>query len=258
MRIKQLLSMSFFILVLLLTNGCISQAVYRRLVIKPDKISHEFKYKAIEGLYPNKKIIEGTYLGKESISGKEYYHLQFSHVLKGDERCLHLYLICQNSDVTSKEYLKGFMVEEEKIEDSSAKKSLLFYYYYPYDTKDKKTVLSEVAKKIFSENGMEEYPTYIFGWVWDSQGTFICYPPYGWENINSWNCTVDISRVERSKVMPFIRPIYGVPATIICIPADIIMTLYTAGEALFISRRPETILYWNIAEYISGRNEDDN
>ena len=246
----RLLFILFVISIALLTNGCISQAVYQRLVIKPDKISHEFKYEG--DYYSNKKIIDGTYLGKILISGKEYYHLQFSNVLKGDDRCLHLYLICQNLDMTSKEYRKGFLVEEDKTVDSLAEKSLLFYHYHP--NYDNKTILSEVAKKAFTENETREYPTYILGWVDDSQGTFICHPPYGWENIDSWDCRVDISRVERSKVMPFIRPLYGVPATIICIPVDIIFTLYSIGETIFSPRHTPT--YWEIADRIYGRESN--
>jgi hypothetical protein len=249
MRIMRLLFILFVISIALLSNGCISAAVYQRLAVKPDKVTQEFKYAG--GNY--QKIIDGDYLGKISISGKEYYHLQFSNVLKGDERCIHIYLECRNSEITSGNDLNGFLVEEKIIESSLAKKSLMFYHYIPNDKNDKKGILYAVSKKSFNENEMEEYPTYVSGWA-NSQGNFICYPPYEWGNIDPWYCTVDISRVERSNIMPFIRPLYAVPAAIIFIPVDIIFTLYSIGETIISPRHTPT--HVDIAERISGRGSN--
>jgi hypothetical protein len=239
------------LLLIVFSNGCISGAVYKRLVINPDKINHEFKYE--RGVH--KKIIKGSYLGKVKKSGSDYYHLQFFNILKGIVRNVHLYLQCPKMEKKSNKYLKGYFVEGDKSNMFSDKKSLLFYHYHP--NYDQKTVLSVVSKESFNQNDMKKYPTYVSGWVWDYRGTFICYPPYEWKDkIKSWNCKIDIARVERNKVMPYIRPIYGSVAFLLCIPLDVIGIIYTAGEMVISPRRIEAMFVPNLAGSI-GSEEDD-
>ena len=236
-------------LLIILTNGCISSAVYKRLVINPDKINHEFKYE--RGVH--KKIIKGFYLGKVEKYGDDYYHMQFPDILKGDKRNVHLYLQCQKDGKKENKYLKGFLVEEDKSNIKSERKSLMFYHFHP--NYDQKAVLSVVAKQSFTKDDMKQYPTYVSGWVWDYLGTFICYPPYEWKDkLDSWNCRINIKRVKRNKVMPFIRPLYGGAAFLLCIPVDIIGIFYSIGEMVISPRRPEAMFVPNLAHSIE--NED--
>jgi hypothetical protein len=129
----------------------------------------------------------------------------------------------------------------------------LFYHYHPNYAKE--TVLSVVAKEAFSQDDKKQYPTYVSGWVWDYTGRFVCYPPFEWnKEMDSWVCKIDIARVKRDKVMPFIRPLYGGAAFLLCIPVDIVGILYSIGEMIISPKRPEAMFVPNLAHSIE--NED--
>ncbi|MDY6990755.1 MAG: hypothetical protein SWQ30_22160 [Thermodesulfobacteriota bacterium] len=248
--IISLVLVALFLAASVLFGGCLSIAVFKRLVLVPDKVNHEFKYDA----RLQKKVIEGAYLGKASINGTDYYHLQFDDVLKGENRIIHLYVELPDPDINSKQHLTGFAREEGKEISSDARLALMFYHYHPsYDTE---AVLSTVSKQGFSESDLREYPYYLSGWIWDYCGTFICYGPYDWTHVDSWNCEIDVKRRERSKVMPFIRPLYAIPLAVLCLPVDVAGGGFSLLQMLISPRRPGALWYPNLVEELTSPRED--
>ena len=231
-------------------SGGMSIAVFKRLVVVPDKVNREFKYDA----KLQKKIIEGAYLGKASINGKAYYHLQFGDVLKDENRIIHFYLELPGPATSSKQYLTGLACEKSLEMSRDTRPGLMFYHYHP--GYDKNAVLSTVSKQSFSKSDLKEYPCYISGWVRDYEGTFICYPPYDWANVDSWNCKIDVQRFERSKVMPFMRPLYAIPLAVLCLPIDIAGGGFTLLEMLISPRRPEALSYPNFVEELTSPSDE--
>jgi hypothetical protein len=176
-------------------------AEFDTTVILPDatryKVNEEFKYEpeSERDLLSNglpKKIIEGTYLGRADMNGRSYYKYQFWGVLKGANRGVNLYLEIPGNAKGKSQHLSGLLQEVQGGEIENARTAILCYHYHP--SYDKDQVMSDVTRRGFSAQEMNEYPHYFLGWVWDYEQTFICYPPFDWPKVDYWNCTIEVQR----------------------------------------------------------------
>lgn len=60
------------------------------------------------------------------------------------------------------------------------------------------------------------------------------------ENISRYSCRYSLSRQKRSAVMPWVRPLYAVPAAVLCLPVDAALWVWTPIEMIIRPGRIET------------------
>ena len=243
-RIRLALLFSEMLCVLSMTSGCLATSVFNRLAIAPNQKKVEFGNRGPAGARWMTKpvVLQGEYLGKEESNGVLMNHYQFAGLLEGRERIVHIILSATGYD-------KALCYEGDRTVSSESKPAWLIINTHPNYPKDNVPLVKEIQRRI---SPMETGP--ILGGYVTTYGELCIFNVQDSLNMESegrfqtpaWDVPVSVNWRVRSKVMRWVRPIYAIPAAILCLPVDVVMWVYTPIEMCF--TRIEGLTYVNMCE----------
>ncbi len=236
-----------FMLMVLGCNGCIADAMFTRMVRLPDEPCQEFS-----GVDDNDDtVVRGYYLGLKKNDGKNFHHYQFNGILKGD-RVVDIY-------ISSRGYGEASAIESsEDIASSNNIASVKPAYLILNVNSRQPEEWQYLLKRIPAMKSSGYEPILCGGMFFEYRKIFIYLPrdasSEGCGN-KSWEGEISVNRVRRSETMFWIRQLYGIPAAIACVPADVIMCVYTPFEMILLPRRIEAMAYLNLSDMIGDGEE---
>ena len=218
----------------LMSTGCFAVNVFGCLAIAPNakKLEYSSKVKAFECF-----SLQGDYLGTEEHGGVLMHHYQFPGLLNGDERIVHILLAASTYD-------KALAFEEDRFFSLEGKPAWLIVNARA----DIPESYEPIAKNIQAQCTSGEKVPIICARIYASSGYF-----NAWNALEDnttggkeWKENMSVSWKVRSKLLCAVRPIYAVPAALLCLPVDVVMWIYTPIEMCF--RRLGSLTYVNMCE----------
>ena len=243
-RIRQALLFSGMLCVLSMTSGCLATSVFNRLAIAPNQKKVEFGNRGPAGARWMTKpiVLQGEYLGTKENNGVLMNHYQFAGLLEGSDRNIHIFLSATGHD-------KAFGFEGDKNVLNESKPAWLIINTHPNSPKEFSSLVNDIQGRM---SPMETGP--ILGGFVTTYGELCVFNVQDSLNMESegrtqtpaWDVPVSVDWQVRSKAMRWIRPVYAIPAAILCLPVDVVMWVYTPLEMCF--TRIEGLTYVNMCE----------
>ena len=231
---KTIQSLSLLIFSVLFSTGCVAKGVYRQLVQKPDAPYREIN--STGSVLDEKKAFRGLYIGITNSNGRTYHIYHFKDFFVGTNRQIEICL-STSDDTGNARDISG------QTPTKTGQPSTLFLNYHPgYDR--------EAA--ILYLRGSEATNRCLMGFIWEKESQ-LCLNPVIDDGVKQeWYCDIIFRRVIRSRTMAFIRPIYGIPISILCLPVDVVGIIWTGVYGLCNSRAAiECGWYPNLAEQLN-------
>lgn len=232
----------YLLIVSTICNGCMAGAMFKHIVIDPDEPGPEFKDYQAEEYFTYPRQLRGEYLGIKIINNKNFHHYQYDGILNGEGRTIHVYISADG-------YGEAFAYEDDKVILSDAMPAYLIFNLHashPYN-------FAYMWESIPLSSGDKKYPQILCGITIEDHKKILIFKPEdfcktGIEN-KIWEGKLSVDRKTRSKVMLWIRPLYGLPVAVLCIPVDLVMFwVYTPFELVLFSPRIEAMTYVGMVE----------
>ena len=243
-RIRLVLLFGGMLCVLSMTSGCLATSVFNRLAIAPNQKKVEFGNRGPAGARWMAKpvVLQGEYLGAQEDNGVMMNHYQFAGLLEGSDRIVHIFLSATGYD-------KAHGYEGDRTVSNESKTAWLIINTHPNYPKDIVPIGKEIQRWIPSK----ETGSILGGYV-TTYGELCIFNVQDSLNMESegrtqtpaWDVPVSVDWRVRSKTMRWIRPVYAIPAAILCLPIDVVMWVYTPIEMCF--TRIEGLTYVNMCE----------
>lgn len=229
------------LLVVSLFSGCVAAGVYRRLAVVPDAEYQEFLNLDVS----SKQILPGRFVGEEDVSGQRFYHFEFTGLLNGEMRLLQVLL--PSLDVPVGTVSEGMVYETQKSLGSTSNDSAYLLYNSNPDY-DNNLIQSQLQQHSVEA---DLYPQCFYGWIWKHEDSFYCILKCPDGRRLDIPCKLELSRVGRSKLMRFVRPIYAAPTALLCTPADILGWIEVGVRGVLPGDAVHNSIYLNIVETLS-------
>lgn len=226
----------------LITSGCLSTNMFYHLAIAPNRKKLEFGNRDSEWAkwWTQPVVLRGEYVGKEDTNGVLMNHYQFAGLLNGSFRNVHIYLSVTGHD-------RAFAYEGDKIVSNEGKPAWLIINTHPNYPDDFASIVKDIQKQISPSEAVS-----ILGGFVTTYGELCIFNVQDSLNMDSngrtpvWDVPVSVDWGVRSKAMAWIRPVYAVPAAILCLPVDVVMWVYTPLEMCFTNL--DGLTYVNMCE----------
>ncbi len=240
--IRLALLFSVLLCVLSMTSGCLATSVFHHLAIAPNHKKHEFSNRGpAEARWMTTPVaLQGDFLGTEENDGILMNHYQFAGLLEGKDRTVHVFLSATGHD-------KAFAYEGDRVVSNESKPAWLIINTHPNSPKDSAPLVKDIERRM---SPMASGP--ILGGFVTTYGELCIFNVLDSLNMDTngrtpdWDVPVSVEWRVRSKAMSWIRPVYAIPAAILCLPVDVVMWVYTPFEMCF--TRLEGLTYVNMCE----------
>ncbi|MBQ4479611.1 MAG: hypothetical protein II943_03125 [Victivallales bacterium] len=229
-RVVVVLLLSF----LLMTSGCLSVAVFHRLAVAPNQQRLESWRKL------DTNLLAGSYLGTETRQGRKMHRYCFAGILKGDGRKLH---VCIDADG----YGQAVAFEDDACDLPEVAPAYLVFDCHPNYPKE----IARLADRIQELSVPGDHPAVLCAARWQNDKICVFLPEDMSENgigDKTWEGPIDVDWKVRSKAKAFVRPLYALPAALVCLPVDVVLMVVTVVEMPFY--RIEAWTYPNVIEAV--------
>lgn len=199
----------------LLLSGCLAGNLFAALCVNPNLAEREFNWGWPD---PSCAVLRAWDLGETVYDGRAVLHYRVDGMLRSG-RSVDLYL---DIDPDSHGHRGGSLVERHLVLADEKGVPCVFFMDVPKGDFPLRVPLDKLAPNLTGTDAMNRN---MCGYRWEN-GTFCVYAAKG---TRQWTCRTRFDWTHRNPWLVPIRPLYGVPAAVCMLPADVLMML----ESLF-------------------------